>query len=368
MVLKPMVKIVLLAGSCILYLLTILAAYGGRFDTDFFTIPALLTLTLPYLAVATLLVAVGWLACRKLLPGALGVLAIICSWGPVSTASPLALSKSAPAGAVKFTLMTWNVIHGIDQQAAGEQKGNRTFQYILKSDADIVCLQELRGFNDSEVPNLTPAFLDSLKRKYPYIVGSEKYDTKLLSRYPARYVDGAEYIDGNYDRRRYTFYRINIEGRELTVVNLHLMSYRLSEEERNVVTSMRSVGGVKESINEMRGSILDKMHAGFKKRKADAEILRSALEKIQGPLIVCGDFNDVPESYAYRIIRSAHLRDAYAETGFGPLVTYNRHAFWFHLDQVLYRGPLRALSVEKGSIKSSDHYPLIAEFCFERQK
>ena len=94
-----------------------------------------------------------------------------------------------------------------------------------------------------------------------------------------------------------------------------------------------------------------------------ADILR-ALDKVSGPLIVCGDFNDVPESWCYRLLRGDDLRDAYVETSFGPLITYNRHAFWFHLDQILYRGPLQALSVKKGRLRSSDHYPLLAEFEF----
>lgn len=85
---------------------------------------------------------------------------------------------------------------------------------------------------------------------------------------------------------------------------------------------------------------------------------------MKGPMIICGDFNDVPESYAYRLLKGNDLKDAYVETGFGPMITYNAHAFWFHLDQIFYRGALRPLSVRKGKTKLSDHYPLFAEFEF----
>ena len=65
----------------------------------------------------------------------------------------------------------------------------------------------------------------------------------------------------------------------------------------------------------------------------------------------------------FRSIRGNDLGDAYAETSFGPLITYNRHGFLFHLDQILYRDKfMKALKVEKGSLKSSDHYPLLSEF------
>jgi len=54
-VIKPLLRTALLIVSIIVYALTILSAYGGRFDPDFFTFPSLLTLALPWLAIATLL-------------------------------------------------------------------------------------------------------------------------------------------------------------------------------------------------------------------------------------------------------------------------------------------------------------------------
>ena len=38
--------------------------------------------------------------------------------------------------------------------------------------------------------------------------------------------------------------------------------------------------------------------------------------------------------------------------------------FYFHIDQMLYRGPLKALSLKVGKINTSDHYPLIGVFEF----
>ena len=61
------------------------------------------------------------------------------------------------------------------------------------------------------------------------------------------------------------------------------------------------------------------------------------------------------------------LNDAYSETNFGPTFTYNKHLFLFHIDQILYKGDLKALKVERGSIDTSDHYPLLAEFELTRK-
>lgn len=363
----PLVKPILLTAakiaSILLFVTTILSAYGGRINPEWTEIPATLTLVLPYLVWATIIVSALWLAFGKIFTGAAGALALLICWGPATTASPLGCSRKPSTGAETFRIMTYNMIHGMDLQNK-DSLSNRTVQYILDSDCDIVCLQELKRISDSEIPYFTEAQKEALKKKYPYQLGDPILDTKLLSKYPATFEKASYYIDGPYDPERYTFYKVNVKGHKLTVVNLHLMSFMLTHKERDVITGIKSVEGLKTSYREVKGDIRQKLKRGFAKRKKDSDILRKALNDIRGPLIVCGDFNDVPESYAYRLIKGDDLKDAYVETNFGPMITYNKHAMWFHIDQILYRGDLKALSVSKGRIKASDHYPLIAEFEF----
>ena len=141
----------------------------------------------------------------------------------------------------------------------------------------------------------------------------------------------------------------------------------MSEDERKVVTEINSMETAKSSMVEFKGSIRQKLRSAFRDRAEDAKELREELDDISPdlPLIVCGDFNDVPSSWTYKVIRGTDLRDAYAETNFGPAITYNLHAFYFHIDQMLYRGPLEALDLTIGKINTSDHYPLIGEFEFK---
>lgn len=363
---KPILRLAALIASIIVYAVTILAAYGGRIDPDWLTLPSVLTLALPYFAIASLLITIAWFACGRIFAGALGVLAIIASWGPVSTACPLSGSKKPTPGAQTFTLMTYNIIHGWDLENKSPT-GNRTMEYIINSGVDIVCIQELRKLDSIEVPNFTPELEARLRKAYPFIVGDPSLDMKVFSKYPVVFEKGYNYIDGSFDPKRYTFYKVNINGHKLTLIDVHLMSFMLSAADCEAITDIGSVKGVKKSINVLRGEVHDKLKRGFKKRKNDSRILRETIDRMKGPMIICGDFNDVPESYAYRLLKGDDLKDAYVETGFGPLVTYNKHAFWFHLDQILYRGDLKALSVKKGKLKSSDHYPLIAEFEFTEE-
>lgn len=196
-------------------------------------------------------------------------------------------------------------------------------------------------------------------------------DNRVFSKFPIENIRTQDFIrqhlqaddpDYNYIPDRYSVYKVDVRGTEILLINTHLMSPRLSEEERKVVTNMKSLDKVEEGGKEIKNTILGKIQLSLQLHKKDLTILTKALANYKGPIVMCGDFNDVPESYAWRIMKKAGFEDAYTEVGFGPLITYNQHLFWLHLDQMLYRGDLRPLKFKKFSIKTSDHYPLMTTF------
>ena len=359
-IIKPAFRLALKIASLILFFLTLIAAYGGRVNPDIFPYFAWLTLILPYLAMASAIICIGWIISGSFFTAGIGILALVASWGPISSAFPMHFSKSSEDSERTFRFMTWNIIHGWDQTQNIEsnadipnQKGNSSFQYVINSGADLVNLQEIWGPTSDETPN-TAEFIDSLRKVYPYVAGDIHTDFKLFSKYPVKKIK---------DFNRYSHYVASMPWGKLNIINIHLPSYSLTDKERMVMKELISVKKTEDGIKELKGSIRSKLNESFRYRALVAEELKEYINSVKGPLIVAGDLNDVPESYAYRLMRSADLSDAYIDTSFGHLITYNKHLFYFHLDQIFYRkGPLQALKVSKGKIKYSDHYPLIAEF------
>lgn len=358
-VIKPAFRIVLRILSFILFLLTIAAAYSGRVNPDWVAFPSALTLFFPYLAIASLIVTVAWFCAGRYVTGAIGLLAIVASWGPMRNAVPMHGSKKPENPERVFSLLTYNIVHGWDQEHPDAPAGNRSFEYVLSSGADIVGLQEVVEWSGSEIPHFEE-FRDSLFARYPYRAGGPDTDLKVLSRYPVRLVKQYAPADGGMSR--FALYEVRMPWGKLNWINMHLNSYMLTDSERRVVRDIMSPSKTGEGLREMKGPIRRKLSESFRERAGHARQLSEIVKDINGPLIVSGDFNDVPESYAYRLMRDAGLNDAFQETTFGPTVTYNRHGFWFHLDQVFYKGGLKALSVSKNGIRSSDHYPIKAEF------
>lgn len=363
-ILSPFVFMAMRIVSLVVYLLTIFSAFGGNINPDYLTLPALLCLAFPYLAILTILLSIFWLLCRKIIFCAFGIITIVVCLTPLSVAFPLGSSRKPTPGAESFKIISWNVTHTMDLRQP-DYPGNRAVEYMIGSGADIICMAELNNFKGGELKRLTDGMRDSLFSIYPYKEGSEKNDIKILSKYPVEHL--AKLAKSPDYERCFDFFKVSFPGnKELIVGMVHLYSFGLSEEERQVVTEINSMESAKSSVKEFKGPIKAKMRDAFRKRSDNATELRAIIDDISSdiPLIICGDFNDVPNSWTYNIVRGDDLRDAYVETNFGPAVTYNMHAFYFHIDQMLYRGPIEAIDLSIGKINSSDHYPLIGEFEF----
>ena len=364
-ILRPFFFTAMRIISVVVYAATLLSAFGGSVNPEYLTFPALLCLVAPYFAILTIILIIFWASFKKIFFCGLGILTIVMSITPLSDTFPLGRSRPATPGAQKFKIISWNVLHTQDIREP-EYPGNRAVEFMINSGADVICLTEMVSFEETELPNFTKSVKDSLFAAYPYHAGLFTTDIKVFSKYP---LDRLEKI--SYDQAgncRFDFYKIDFpDNRELVVAMVHLYSYGLSAEERAVMTDITSVESAKSSMEEFKGSIRQKLRYAFRKRAEDAVKLRAEIDDISPdtPLIICGDFNDVPSSWTYNIVRGDDLRDAYAETNFGPAITYNLHAMYFHIDQMLYRGPIEALDVTVGKINTSDHYPLIGEFEFK---
>ncbi len=280
--------------------------------------------------------------------------------GPFLSYCPLHLFPAkATEGAETFTLLTYNVGNfGTAGSASGDGSGNAALAYILQQDADVVCLQEVE-FTPGEQTHITPAQLDSMHARYPYVYVSGIRQA-ILSKFPVQpiHVDSSREVFGNGD---IGIYRITLpSGRLVSIFNVHLFSYSLEPDDKELYESVTRLQ--KESISDLRTQLLAKLRIAARGRASEVVQLLRWIRLYGGPeAIVVGDFNDVQGCYAIRELAESGFRDAYPEVGFGTMVTFHENRFYFCIDHVLCRGDLRPLWLRKGRTKASDHYPLTVE-------
>jgi endonuclease/exonuclease/phosphatase family metal-dependent hydrolase len=137
----------------------------------------------------------------------------------------------------------------------------------------------------------------------------------------------------------------------------HLQSVLFRSKEFHDIQIIKNVD---DSILDASRSIALKLRTAFRHRGDQAEEVRVQLDKSPYPAIICGDFNDVPNSYAYFTIRGG-WQDAFLQKGFGIGRTYINISPTLRIDYILADPQFDVLQCRKFSLPWSDHNPVVAD-------
>lgn len=342
-------------------IVTLIAAYGGCVNPDVTTLPALLAMTFPaWVALMLLLLAVDLIFWRRLSLIPLGTL-LLCS-GPIMANAPLNLFEQRPTPEqekTSFTLMSYNVYGMVDFTESGVPY-NPTAATVIASGADVVCAQEGDSTNPSPAVGLTQEQSDSLHALYPHRLTAS--GAALWSRYPLREV---ELRQPESEYSRFCGAMVNINGHETLIVSVHMQSIGLNSDDKELYYRLTEGEG-KPHLRAVKRQLLSKLSAAFRERAQQARLLRQQIDSINPEnVVIAGDFNDIPNSYAMNQLTDIGLRSAFTEAAHGPTVTYHANRFYFHIDHVLYRGLMRPVEFTRLKAPYSDHYPLLVKFVWE---
>ena len=91
-----------------------------------------------------------------------------------------------------------------------------------------------------------------------------------------------------------------------------------------------------------------------------ANKVREEIDRSAYPVIVCGDFNDVPYSYSYLKIGKG-LQNAFVQKGFGFGRTFSGISPTLRIDNIFTDKKNTVEQFIRVSKKLSDHFPVIAD-------
>jgi endonuclease/exonuclease/phosphatase family metal-dependent hydrolase len=141
------------------------------------------------------------------------------------------------------------------------------------------------------------------------------------------------------------------------LINSHLESNKISDDERTDYYYLTKDPN-KQKLENFTHMMFQRLTPAFKMRAKQAQVINQAIRENKNPyIIVCGDFNDTPISYARHTIKG-DLEDAFVESGSGMGISFNRHRFFFRIDYILHSKNMKAYNCTVGKLKISDHYPV----------
>lgn len=333
------------------------------------TILAYLGLGFPFTLVVNIIFVILWAILHNWKMLAVDILILVICIKPITTYFPLNIkSKDIPENSIK--VLSYNVRAFNWDLDKKWSKNDPMVEYIRSVDADIICMQEYMASTSDK--HASTKNLQKALENYPYYSviplrstkGGYEYGLACFSKYPIKAILSIPIVSTDNGS---ALYKIDINGKTVTVINNHLESNRLTSDDKKLYKDFfKRSGDDAPRLNDITQNIEEKLGLAYKKRAPQVDLIAQyvAEQKTDG-IIVCGDFNDSPISYSYKHTMGNTLVDSYLESGFGPGITYHENHFWFRIDFILHSKNMNAYGFEVGDVKYSDHYPISTYLSFK---
>jgi len=272
---------------------------------------------------------------------------------------------SAPESGDKFTLrvMSYNVeLFGWYYWADNIKRRNKIFKQLDENPADIYCFQEFFYTSVRERFDTRDTLMELLQTPHYFDYYTHEmhevqfYGIATLSRHP---IINSGVIEFPNDKNNACIYTdILVENDIIRVYNGHLCSIRFSGDEHEYVGALKSDPAL---LKKSRvANMYRRLKTAFVKRAWQAELIRDHMKKCPYPIILCGDFNDTPVSYAYGVF-DRKLKDTFRQRGNGIGNTYIGNFPSFRIDYVFTSNHFEAISHKVLPEELGDHHAVCVE-------
>ena len=304
-------------------------------------------LAYPLLAVGTVwrLTSFRWLK-------SLGPLAVLLlTWPSFSHVFSVGLSK--PDVAVSedsFEVTTFNV-RRLDEfeWLDGDQTREDIATWLAEQPDGIWCFQE---FPKRGKATLRSAGFSWLKPRRRLFTWPREAGPALASSYPVKDWTTYMFEDEGAGRGRVLQADVETPAGMVRVFNVHLQSLHFDHADYDAVEE----GPSREEGARLWGLITN----ASKARALQAQELVRRMEESPYPVIVAGDFNDTPMSYAMHALRGSRVEDTFVAASWGPGGTHLGAIPGLRIDGILADTTLQCVSHDTHRVELSDHRPVTA--------
>ena len=271
----------------------------------------------------------------------------------------VSIHSSRPDGPIKLLTYNAKVFNLYNQNGRDTVSVGKMVNWIKKQDADILCFQEF--YNDSKSGHFNT--VDQIRRihnfhyfsspSYVNQAGAE-FGPIIFSKFPIINTGLLKFDEKSQNNVIFTDLKINNDT--IRIYNMHLHSMHINEDK--VMNS--------ENFQEGFMDLADRLKYGFIQRAQQIRALKNHLNHQPYPVLVCGDLNDIPYSYAYQELKN-NLHNGFVVQGNGFGFTFNGKIFFIRIDHQFFSDHFNIHSFQVNrDLRYSDHFPVIATYSLKK--
>lgn len=187
---------------------------------------------------------------------------------------------------------------------------------------------------------------------------SNPHGTVVFSRLPISYVK-------KIDQQK-VLVELMLDERRFRVCSIHMGSYQFDDADREEIEQLRhaTMDAISDTNDQTKRTYAKVKETILQHETEWEEKLKPVVTESSMPMLLAGDFNDIPSSWLYAQV-SKHLDDTYRDEGTGFCHTYNGGFPKFRIDNIFHSKEFHTLSYKRIKSDISDHYPVVVALDLE---
>ncbi|MGN6602501.1 MAG: endonuclease/exonuclease/phosphatase family protein [Ginsengibacter sp.] len=362
-------KILIFLNACIViaYLFVCLVPFVNTGSNWVFAIPGIV---FPLLLFVLLLFTIVWIIFKSKFVW-VNVITILLGTQQILAVFSFHFSQKFTDQKTPNTLrvLQWNVM-GWDQgsERRNIENGGHALRPIMmdlvqSQNADVLCFEEFYESKDTSIFKSNISTITEMGFGYHYFVPVQNQDSKsnsgvaIFSKYP--FVDTASFNLNPDKKGEHLIYAdIKVRDKIFRIFVTHLVPIRFADWQNQRERSEELYG---EDAGNGYGRIFSSLLRGYAFRYYQSELVGRKVAESPYPAVICGDFNDIPNSSTYFNVKG-NLQDAFlkkgAWTGRTTRTSFGIISPTLRIDYILASRSFKVNQFQIIHVPYSDHFPI----------
>ncbi len=341
--LKLLRDFLLLIATLIILVLAVIALFSGDSRPKPESYGHIIALSIPAIILSSVILLIYW-SFRKSYIAVIPLIALAINYNSILNNFQFRFNtnESSKQNSKLIRISSFNIHEFIYENDITSL--SKLVEFLDVNKIDVICFQEFNSPGFINASELSSSF-SFLPYSYVKTAQANSIGMAIFSRYPIIRSGRVDFEDSG-NGVLWTDLQIE-DNNVIRVINNHLQTTNISRDRDAKLSS---------KIKHLQINSLI--------RASQAEHVRTIIDTTITPVIVCGDFNDTPQSYTFSIIKGEDLVDGFREAGSGLGGTYRGMGGLFRIDYILHSKHFKSIKYSSPRIKISDHKPVVSELEF----